>query len=100
MDVAKTISRITDGVQSFEVLEDIGEKAFDALSLPSLDESFFICGKEFEVRDALSLANLTVVEVAKDLPDNADGWKNPECLNGVHDFALGFFCGVVRGMLN
>jgi len=41
-----------------------------------------------------------VVDVAKDLPDNADGWKNPECLKGVHGFALGFFCGVVRGMLN
>ncbi len=101
-DVAKTISRMADDEQEFEVLEQVGEKPFEALPLPSLDAKFTICGKEFEVRDALFLATLTVVDVAKDLPDSPDGWKSPEveCLNGVRAFALGFFCGVVRGMLD
>ena len=93
---------MADEEHEFELLEQVGEKPFDALPLPSLDSKFTICGKEFEVRDALSLATLTVFDVAKDFPDRPDGWKRPEaeCLNGVHAFALGFFCGVVRGMLN
>ena len=38
------------------LLDDVGEKGVHGLPLPSLDAKFFICGKELEVRDALSLA--------------------------------------------
>ena len=38
--------------------------------------------------------------IAKDLPDTPDGWLNKDCIRGVRTFAEGFFCGVVRGMLN
>ena len=101
-DVVKTVSRITSNEHELAALDEIGNHSFDGLPLPSLDAKFYICGKEFEVRDALSLATLTVFDAAKDFPDCPDGWKRPEaeCLNGVHAFALGFFCGVVRGMLN
>ena len=101
-DVTKAISRMSDGVQQFQILEEVGAKSFDSLPLPTLDTEFSICGKRFAVRDAFYLSHLTIVDVAKDMPDSADGWNHAdmECLNGVHEFAYGFFCGVVRGMLD
>lgn len=83
------------------LLDDVGEKGVEGLPLPSLDAKFFICGKEFEVRDALSLATMTVGQIVDDFPETPDGWSgHREVLNGIREFALGFFCGVVRGMLN
>ena len=58
---------------------------------------FYICGKEFEVRDALLLATMTVEQVVNEFPDNPDGWSSIE---GIKEFALGFFNGVVRWMLD
>lgn len=52
------------------------------------------------MRGKLYLATWELGVIAKDLPDNPDGWKNKDCTKGVREFALGFFCGVVRGMLN
>ena len=40
---------------------------------------------------------MTVEQVVNEFPDNPDGWSSIE---GIKEFALGFFCGVVRGMLN
>lgn len=92
----KTVSRITDDEHESAALNEVGEHSVDGLPLPSLDAKFFICGKEFEVRDALSLATMTVEQVVNDYPDSPDGWASIE---DVREFALGFFCGVVRGML-
>lgn len=100
-DVTKTISRMADAEQEMVLLDEVGEKGVHGLPLPSLDAKFFICGKEFEVRDALSLATMTVGQIAEDFPETPDGWSgHSEVLNGIREFALGFFCGVVRGMLN
>ena len=96
-DVEKTVSRITDNEHEQAALDEVGEHSVDGLPLPSLDAKFYICGKEFEVRDALSLAPMTVEQVVNEFSDNPDGWPSIE---GIRDFALGFFCGVVRGMLN
>ena len=60
-DVVKTVSRFSDDEHELAALDEVGEHSFDGLPLPSLDSKFFICGKEFEVRDALSLATMTVV---------------------------------------
>ena len=79
------------------LLDDVGEKGVHGLPLPSLDAKFFICGKEFEVRDALSLATMTVEQIANDYPDSPDRWSS---IADVREFALGFFNGVIRGMLN
>ena len=97
-DFANWISgEITD-----KVLAEIGELSFEGLPLPTLDTKFYICGKEFEVRDALSHATHEVWHVAREVPDCPDGWRTPDvaCTDGVKEFADGFFCGVVRGMLN
>ena len=96
-DFVKTVSRFTDDEHELAALNEVGEHSLDALPLPSLDAKFFICGKEFEVRDALSLATMTVEQVANDYPDSPDGWSS---IADVREFALGFFCGVIRGMLN
>lgn len=96
-DVVKTVSRITSNEHELAALDEVGKHSFDGLPLPSLDAKFYICGKEFEVRDALSLATMTVEQVVNDYPDTPDGWSSIE---DVREFALGFFCGVVRGMLN
>ena len=96
-DVVKTVSRFTDDEHEQAALDEVGEHSFDGLPLPSLDAKFYICGKEFEVRDALSFATMTVEQVANDYPDSPDRWTS---IADVRDFALGFFCGVVRGMLN
>lgn len=96
-DVVKTVSRITSNEHELAALDEVGEHSVDGLPLPSLDAKFYICGKEFEVRDALSLATMTVEQVVNDYPDSPDGWSS---IADVRDFALGFFCGVVRGMLN
>ena len=40
---------------------------------------------------------MTVEQVVNDYPDSPDGWSS---IADVREFALGFFCGVVRGMLN
>lgn len=99
-DLQKTILHLSDNQEV--VLAEIGELSFDGLPLPTLDTKFCICGKEFEIRDALSLATHDVWYVAKDFPDSPDGWRTPNvaCTDGVRDYALGFFCGVIRGMLN
>jgi hypothetical protein len=96
-DVEKTVSRIADDEQKLAALDEVGKHSFDGLPLPSLDAKFYICGKEFEVRDALLLATLTVEQVANDYPDSPDRWS---AIEDVRDFALGFFNGVIRGMLN
>lgn len=96
-DVVKTVSRFTDDEHELTALDEVGEHSFDGLPLPSLDAKFYICGKEFEVRDALSFATMTVEQVANDYPDSPDKWSS---IADVREFALGFFCGVVRGMLN
>ena len=96
-DVVKTLNTFTDDEHELAALDEVGNHSFDGLPLPSLDAKFYICGKEFEVRDALSLATMTVEQVVNDYPDNPDGWSSIE---GIREFALGFFCGVVRGMLN
>ena len=96
-DVVKTLNTYTDDEHELAALNEIGEHSFDGLPLPSLDAKFFICGKEFAVRDALLLATLTVEQVANDYPDSPDRWS---AIEDVRDFALGFFNGVVRGMLN
>ena len=96
-DVVKTVSHITDNEHELAALDEVGEYSFDGLPLPSLDAKFYICGKEFEVRDALLFATMTVEQVVNDYPDTPDGWSSIE---GIRDFALGFFNGVVRGMLN
>ena len=96
-DVVKTVSRFTDDEHELAALDEIGNHSFDGLPLPSLDAKFYICGKEFEVRDALSFATKTVEQVANDYPDSPDRWS---AIEDVRDFALGFFNGVVRGMMN
>ena len=96
-DVVKTLSTFTDDEHELAALNEIGEHSVDGLPLPSLDAKFYICGKEFEVRDALSLATKTVEQVANDYPDSPDRWS---AIEDVRDFALGFFNGVIRGMLN
>jgi hypothetical protein len=96
-DVVKTLSTFTDDEHELAALNEIGEHSVDGLPLPSLDAKFCICGKEFAVRDALLLASMTVEQVANDYPDSPDGWS---AIEDVRDFALGFFNGVVRGMLN
>lgn len=101
-DLKKKISDLSDSDHEEVVLAEIGELSFEGLPLPTLDTKFYICGKEFEVRDALSLATHEVWYVAREVPDTPDGWRTPDvaCTDGVREFALGFFCGVVRGMLN
>ena len=96
-DVVKTLSTFTDDEHELAALNEVGEHSVDGLPLPSLDAKFYICGKEFEVRDALSLATKTVEQVANDYPDSPDRWS---AIDDVRDFALGFFNGVIRGMLN
>ncbi len=95
--MVKTVSRFTDDEHELAALDEVGEHSVDGLPLPSLDAKFYICGKEFAVRDALLLATMTVEQVVNEFPDNPDGWS---AIEDVRDFALGFFCGVVRGMLN
>ena len=65
-DFVKTISRFTDDEHELAVLDEVGEYSIDALPLPSLDTKFYICGKEFAVRDALLFATMTVGQVAND----------------------------------
>ena len=96
-DVVKTLSTFTDDEHELAALDEVGEHSFDGLPLPSLDAKFYICGKEFEVRDALSFATMTVEQVVNDYPDSPDRWSS---IADVREFALGFFCGVIRGMLN
>ena len=96
-DVVKTLSTFTDDEHELAALGEVGEHSFDGLPLPSLDAKFYICGKEFEVRDALLLAAMTVEQVVNEFPDTPDRWSSIE---GIKEFALGFFNGVVRGMLN
>ena len=96
-DVEKTVSRITSNEHEQAALDEVGEHSFDGLPLPSLDAKFYICGKEFAVRDALLLATMTVEQVVNEFPDSLDGWSSIE---DVREFALGFFNGVIRGMLN
>ena len=72
-DVVKTLSTFTDDEHELAALDEVGEHSFDGLPLPSLDAKFYICGKEFEVRDALLLATLTVEQVVNEFPDNPDG---------------------------
>ena len=96
-DVVKTLSTFTDDEHEQAALDEIGKNSFDGLPLPSLDAKFYICGKEFEVRDALSFATMTVEQVVNEFPDTPDGWSS---IADVREFALGFFCGVVRRMLN
>lgn len=79
------------------ILAEVGELSLDSLPLPSLDIKFCICDKEFEVRDALLLAVLPMCIITMSMTDEPDEWTTIE---GVREFALGFFCGVVRGMLN
>ena len=93
----KTVSRITDDEHELAALDEVGEHSFDGLPLPSLDAKFYICGKEFAVRDAMLLATMTVEQVVNEFPDTPDRWSDIE---GIGEFALGFFCGVVRGLLN
>ena len=71
-DVVKTVSRITSNEHELAALDEVGEHSFDGLPLPSLDAKFYICGKEFEVRDALSLATMTIEQVVNEFPDNPD----------------------------
>ena len=96
-DVVKTVSRFTDDEHELAALDEIGNHSFDGLPLPSLDAKFYICGKEFAVRDAMLLSTMTVEQVVNEFPDNPDGWSSIE---GVREYALGFFNGVVREMLN
>jgi hypothetical protein len=96
-DVVKTVSGITDDEHEVAALDEVGNHSFDGLPLPSLDAKFYICGKEFEIRDALSFATMTVEQIANDYPDSPDRWS---FIADVRELALGFFCGVVRGMLN
>ena len=101
-DLKKKVSDLSDSDHEEVVLAEIGELSFEGLPLPTLDTKFYICGKVFEVRDALSLATHEVWYVAREVPDTPDGWRTPDvaCTDGVREFALGFFSGVVRGMLN
>ena len=71
-DVVKTVSRFTDDEHELTALDEVREHSFDGLSLPSLDTKFYICGKEFEVRDALSLVTMTIEQVVNEFPDNPD----------------------------
>ena len=98
----KKIRDLSDNDHETVVMAEIGNISFDGLPLTTLDTKFTICGKEFEVRDALSLAAHEVGYVAKEVPDSPDGWRSLDvtCTDGVREFTLGFFCGVVRGMLN
>ena len=96
-DVVKTLSTFTDDEHELAALDEVGNHSFDGLPLPSLDAKFYICGKEFAVRDAMLLATLTVEQVVNEFPDSPDEWTTIE---GVREYALGFFNGVVRGMLN
>lgn len=77
-DVVKTVSRITDDEHELAALDEIGNYSFDGLPLPSLDAMFCISGKEFKVRDALSLATHEVWYVAREVPDRLDDWRSPE----------------------
>ena len=87
-DVVKTVSRITDNEHELAALDEVGGHSFDGLPLPSLDAKFYICGKEFAVRDALLLATLTVEQVVNKFSDNPDGWSS---IADEREFALGFF---------
>ena len=99
-DLKKKVSDLSDSDHEEVVMAEIGELSFEGLPLPTLDTKFYICGQEFEVRDALSLATHEVWYVAREVPDTPDGWRTPDvaCTDGVREFALGFFCGVVIGM--
>ena len=72
-DLKKKISDLSDSDHEDVVLAEIGELTFEGLPLPTLDTKFYICGKEFEVRDALSFATMTVEQVVNDYPDTPDG---------------------------
>ena len=76
-DVVKPLSTFTDDEHEQAALDEVGEHSFDGLPLPSLDAKFYICGKEFEVRDALSLDTHEVWYVAREVPDCPDGWRTP-----------------------
>ena len=71
-DVVKTLRTFTDDEHELAAQDEVGEHSFDGLPLPSLDAQFYICGKEFEVRDALSLATMTIEQVVNEYPDNPD----------------------------
>ena len=71
-DVVNPLSTFTDDEHELTALDEVGEHSFDGLPLPSHDAKFFICGKEFEVRDALSLATMTIEQVVNEFPDNPD----------------------------
>ncbi len=71
-DVVKTVTRFTDDEHEMTALDEVGKHSFDGLPSPSLDAKFSICGKEFEVRDALSLASITIEQVVNEFPDNPD----------------------------
>ncbi len=71
-DVVKPLSTFTDDGHELAALDEVGKHSFDGLPLPSLDAKFYICGKEFEVRDALSLATMTIEQVVNEFPDNPD----------------------------
>ena len=65
-DVEKTVRRIAVCEKEQAALYEIGEHSFEGLPLPPLDAKFYICGKEFAVRDALLFATMTVGQVAND----------------------------------
>ena len=96
-DLKKTILPLSDGDNEEVILAEVGELSLDSLPLPSLDIKFCICDKEFEVRDALLLAVLPMCVITMSMTDEPDEWTTIE---GVREYTLGFFNGVVRGMLN
>ena len=65
-DFVKTVTRFTDDEHEQAALDEVGEHSFEGLLLPFLDAKFYICGKEFAVRDALLFAIMTVGQVAND----------------------------------
>ena len=65
-DVVKLVSSFTDDEHEQAALDEVGEHSFEGLTLPPLDAKFYICGKEFAVRDALLFATMTVGQVAND----------------------------------
>lgn len=90
------INAIADDDLQEKELDKLHELFVSELPLETLNTQFSICGKWFEVKNALSIASYLVSEAAEELPDSPDGWKNRniQFTNGVRIYAYGFYSGV------
>lgn len=92
------INKLGDSSLIKKELDELGLRLISGLPLPSLDTQFSICGKWFEVRDALSFVSYFVFMIADAMPDSPYGWqrRSIEVVNDVKNFACGFYKGAAR----